>query len=52
MEGELGVAAPFLNSEIGPSFPEVQDERPAFEVIEGGEPEGEEPDTARGKDTQ
>ena len=30
-EGELGVAAPFLNNEIGASFPEV---------IEGGEPEG------------
>ena len=44
-EAELAHVAPYLNSEIGPSFPEVQNERPAFEVIEGGEPEGEEPDT-------
>ena len=45
LEGELAHAAPFLNSKIGPGFPEVQDEQPAFEVIEGGEPEDEEPDT-------
>ena len=45
LEGELAHAAPFLNSKIGPGFPEVNDERPAFEVIEGGAPEDEEPDT-------
>ena len=51
-EAELGLVAPFLNSEIGPGFPEVQDEQPAFEVIEGGEPEGEEPDTAAPESVQ
>ena len=44
-EGRAADVAPFLNNEIGASFPEVQDERPAFEVIEGGAPEDEEPDT-------
>ena len=45
LEGELAHAAPDnINSELGPCFPEVND-------FEGGEPEGEEPDTARGKDT-
>ena len=45
LEAELAHAAPDnINSELGPCFPEVND-------FEGGEPEGEEPDTARGKDT-
>ena len=45
LEAELAAAAPDnINSELGPCFPEVND-------FEGGEPEGEEPDTARGKDT-
>ena len=46
LKAELAHAAPDnINGEIGPGFPEVQDEQPASEVIEGGEPGDEEPDT-------
>ena len=44
-KAEVELAAPFLNTGFGASFPEVQNEPPAFEVIEGGEP-GTDPDGA------